>query len=636
MKRFWHNILLFITRAYARGIWMPLLCAVMICMLTFGIIFLINYYLGSNIPIGRIIELMLDPGSYDSDIMPAPTFQLIITLVGAVVFTSLLITTVSNMFSNQAEAYRNGEIDLDLKRHVVILGANKIFYNSLNYILEVPGTKVLMTTQPAKEVRAMIASHIGHKKADTFIIVSGDRRQEENLSRISFGEAKRIFILGEDEEKDHDAANIACFKLLCKLPKRTIVDCTIQIDSPEVLLLFSQTRLQRKRIRLTCFNPEELLARTLFINEGKDGILLEFLEAQDNRVHHLIVIGTSSLSSEIAKLYLRLAHYPNFKESNKRTKLTVIDDNDTLQIGLQSNLREVCHMYEYGMQTEATDSIDTDNYYDFLDFEINHIKGKVLDEHVRKVITNICDGEDIIRVVISSTDTDQNFKDSISLPYFIYEKDCPVYVYQPTTGLTIDQENLPDYYDNLRQFGLNISLANVNTVLHKNILRASDYAVLYGRCGNDFENKIVEYDEFLERHENEQMDNPSLENEIHSTTTVMYILYLMLSHPNVDITTLDHFLNTQHLNWVTSQLLFGYMMMKKDELMEYTKRITAPDAGTARKDVRNIRIKYHQHINIAPYDMVSYEAHRYDEDYTKGIYVYLKKKLLGSHLNNPL
>jgi hypothetical protein len=55
---------------------------------------------------------MLDPGSFSSTEEPATLFQLIITIIGAVVFTSLLITTISNIFSNIAEAYRNGESNI--------------------------------------------------------------------------------------------------------------------------------------------------------------------------------------------------------------------------------------------------------------------------------------------------------------------------------------------------------------------------------------------------------------------------------------------------------------------------------------------------------------------------------------------
>ena len=144
---------------------MPLLCALGICLLALGFILIVDQIVGlftcSPISFWRIIELMLDPGSFSGSEKPATIFQLIITLIGAAVFTALLITTISNMFSNRAEAYRNGETEVDLQGHTLILGANNIFYNSLNFLLSHKGKKVILTSIKATEVRAKIASYIG-------------------------------------------------------------------------------------------------------------------------------------------------------------------------------------------------------------------------------------------------------------------------------------------------------------------------------------------------------------------------------------------------------------------------------------------------------------------------------------------
>ena len=200
---------------------MPLLCAVGICLLALGFIVIIDLIVGlftcSSISLGRIVELMMDPGAFSASEKPSTAFQFIIALIGAVVFTALLITTISNMFSNQAEAYRNGETDVDLQDHTLILGTNRMFYNSLEFLLEPQGRKVVLTSQKAKEVRARITSHIGSDRADEFIILTGDRRFVKNLERASYADAKKVYILGEDNESDHDAANISCLQELCNI-----------------------------------------------------------------------------------------------------------------------------------------------------------------------------------------------------------------------------------------------------------------------------------------------------------------------------------------------------------------------------------------------------------------------------------
>ena len=623
-----NKALLFLTKAYAHGVWKPLACATLICLCTFGSILLIDIFSGSSISFGRIIELMLDPGAFSSTEEPATVFQLVITIIGAVVFTSLLITTISNMFSNIAEAYRNGESNISLDDLIIIVGTNQIFYNSLDYFLSLKGDKVILTSVPAKEARSQISAHIGSDKANDFVIVTGDRRLDENLRRISFWDAKQIFILGEGNESDHDAANISCLKKLCKREKKNTIKCLIQIDSPEVDFLFSQTKFDLKNINLTCFNPQELLANSVLLNEHDAGIQLEYLESDDIRSHHLIVIGTSSISTEIAKLYLSIAHYPNYETNKKRSKLTIIDDNDALSLGLQSNLKDISHIHEYGAGLESEDSINTYDYFDILDFEINHIKGRVLDHHVRKVLERICDSNDIVHIIISSNDTDQNFKDSISLPYFVYEKDFPVCVYQPVTGLVIDQDNLPDYYDNLKQFGLNVSVKEAYTRQYRNILRASAYADNVICHPSRSESLIYDYDdELLDGLMMNQ--NKTIEIQKHNISTGTFIMYLMKNHPGVDITNLSYFINMLHQNWMAFRLLYGHRMMTKQELLDFCKIMLDGNSDIAKSEIRNLRIKYHQNFYIAPYAMLPHYLHEYDLSYSKSIYTYLRIKHFG-------
>ena len=617
-----------LTRAYAHGIWRPLICAVIIFIITLSAVVTIDIVTKANVSFGRVIELMLDPGSFSYK-DESSTFQLLITIVGAVVFTSLLITTISNMFSNLAESYRNGESDLGstIKNHILIIGTNQIFYNSLKYLISQKGALVILSTESAKDVRLKISAHIGSDNAERFIIITGDRRHKENLRRVSYEKAKQIFILGENDETDHDAANISCLKELCKIHKEKEIECVIEIDSPEVLLLVSQTNLDLKNIKLRAYNPEEQLATNLFLNENPDGLNLEYLEKDDPRSHHLIVVGTSSLSTEIAKLYLNLAHYPNFCYLQKRSKLTIIDDNDLLTIGLQSNLKEVCHVHEFGTSLEAKDSFNT-KYHDILDFEINHIKGKLLDDHVQRTLAKICEPNDIISVVISSNDTDQNFKDSIRLPRHFYVNDYPVFVYQPVTGLIIDTINLPDYFNNLQQFGLNISLEHVAAKRDIAICRAITYA-------GDF----MYEDTKLEEINDADLDNSVMNNNIHIQRNGQgygkFIFYLMKTHSDSIQDLINSYEYVQysrymHSAWVTLRLLDGIQMMTKSSLAFFYTRLEDSNDDEIKYMMRMMKIKHHEHIDLVSYDMLRNSVKAYDMIYNKRIMEYLYSRYFQS------
>lgn len=574
MRRLWHRITLMITRSYARGVWMPLLCALCICLISLGVVVLINNLISSDISLGRILELMLDPGSFDAAEETA-TFQLIITLVGAVVFTSLLITTVSNIFSNRAEAFRNGEFDVDMKYHTVVLGTNQIFYNSLEFLYgytSILHSVVVLTTEPVKEVRSKIASYIGHDKADRFLIVSGDRRFLYNLERVSFNKATTLYILGEENEPDHDAANISCFKALCSAKERHC-DCYIQIDSKEVLSLFIETRSE-EYTGLQYFNPSELLAKTLLINDKiEQGLSLKYLEPYDEFSHHMIVIGSSSIATEIANLYLRIAHYPNYVVNHIKSKITIIDDNPSLELGLNSNLKNACHFYEYGNGNCPNNSFNGDEYDDILDFEITHISGKISDKHVRDLLESYKDTNDRLHIVIAANDTDQNFKDSISLPLYVYEQNVPVYVYQPITGLVIDKHRLPEYYNNLQQFGMKVSLADIDAYHKYDLIFAAD--ILEG---------ILYYEK--------TDDDPCLPKYLDSSL-IPYVHYLVNENRHM----LDanvHFGRCLHNCWVSSKMLAGYRMPIRKHIEEFRKiepalPIYKKNSPTCRRELMNMR-----------------------------------------------
>ena len=631
MKRLWHELTLLVTRSYARGVWMPLLCAVGICLLALGLILITDLIVGlftcTPISLGRIVELMLDPGAFSASEKPSTIFQLIIALIGAVVFTALLITTISNMFSNQAEAYRNGETDVDLKDHTLILGTNSMFYNSLEFLLGQQGRKVVLTTQKAKDVRAKITSYIGSDKADEFIILTGDRRFVKNLERASYAEAKQIFILGEDGEKDHDAANISCLQDLCNIHnERDNVECLIEIDNPDVLLLFSQTKLDLKGIKLRCFNRDELSAAKLLIYD-ENGLRLPFLSSDDERSQHLIVVGSSSLSVEIAKLYLKLAHYPNFLSKGKRSKLTIIDDCPYLNLGRQSNLKDVCHINEFGKGSTPVDTFNGDEYDDLLDFEINHICGNILDEHVRKALESSCTSNDYISVVISSEDTDKNFRESISLPDRIYEDDCPVYVYQPVTGLVIDKDSLPYYYDNLNQFGLNISLEDIYAKQQTDLIRAVSYAdLMIGVIVSDPNFSDIFLDEHFKK-----SDIKEQRRRINEAQYIQYLLKVKGSDADID----ESFFKGMHLNWMATQLLSVYRMMPRNLWETYNRRLSSdPMDKDARIGLMGCKELSHQLFSLTSYERLENSIKEYDQTFIRHLYEYLSKHISKNDIKN--
>ena len=83
-----------------------------------------------NVDGWRVIELLLDPGSFcDSDEEACGKaniyFQLIVTLLGAVFFTSFLIGSVGNFLERRIDRYRNGGVAYEVDNHILIIGAGE-------------------------------------------------------------------------------------------------------------------------------------------------------------------------------------------------------------------------------------------------------------------------------------------------------------------------------------------------------------------------------------------------------------------------------------------------------------------------------------------------------------------------------
>ena len=288
-----------------------------------------------------------------------------------------------------------------------------------------------------------------------------------------------------------------------------------------------------------------------------------------------------------------------------------------MNLGLQSNLKEVCHTYEYGAKTISDDSFDENYYHDILDFEIHHIKGNMLDSHVYNVLDKLYNEEDITNIVISSNDTDQNFKDSISLPYYFYTDDRPVFVYQPATGEIINADKLPDYYDNLHQFGQNVSLEGKYNELSCHANRAVAYTSLVFTQSERDINDIT--DDQLDRERTTiVMERANIKNTIQ-------LIYAIMKHPDKDI--YDEILvRCFHRNWVTWGLLFGISMMTKHLRDDYFyERSYSRDK--ANEELRMYKNKYRMHYDMVSFDMLEEGSKNYDMAFSKLTHDYFRSKL---------
>lgn len=590
MKNIWSDIKLIISKSYARGTFMPMLCASIMCLLTFAVIIFLNISLSKEVSIGRIIELMLDPGSFNYQEEPSMMFQLLITLTGAIVFTALLITTISNIFSNKAEEFRNGELSFKFTEHILILGTNNIFYASLSDFVKMDKRKVVMTSAPIKDVRTRMISIIG-EKANDFILISGERKYATNLDKVCISQASEIYILGETNERDHDSINLFCFKHICdnSLKTRHIQKCLLEIDNDSTLYLLTHMRLNTMKLRYRFFNPNELISYNL-------------LKHPKFNFQNLIIIGDSELATTIAKMYLKFAHSPISIAKHNKVKLTIIDNNDTIAFGNNSDFTHMVHYKEYGTGTKAKDHFSSNTYDDFLNIEINHIKGDIKNKHVQDNINSILLPDEQSTVVIASESADINFRNCFSLPKYIYEQDIPTFVYQPIEGILIQKEEMEEYYDNIIQFGESISTSDVFNALTDSIIDA--IATSEENVCNKETNKKSNGIDIFEKY--------PFSTQKSTVDFARHLVTNCIKHVNAgNITDQEHktaMIHAWHNCLVVSKLLDGYNPLESNFYIENKSN----DKYAYNSYLMYMRNNKHQLSYIKPYNTIDKKYQEYD------------------------
>ncbi len=318
----------------------------------------------------------LDPGYQHSVAPHARWFGLLIAIFG-VGMVSLLTGVLSSGIDQRADKYKKGLTRYYFKNQIVILGANdmvasiianlrqaereerasetRILKRLLNAIRRLLGRTytdiVVMTstdTDKIESLREHLLAGLTASERKNIEVLYGDRSSKESLRAIHIANAKRVFLLGENDEKDnvdsfHDALNMFCLNiiktLLAESNRANRLPCHMLFEYQTTFSVFQKTDISediKKYIEFLPFNFYEMHAQKILIGratsatdrgncdslEGCNGIKYD-----DDKHVHLIIVGMSRMGIAMAIEAAHLAHYPNFVRDPKncRTRITFID-----------------------------------------------------------------------------------------------------------------------------------------------------------------------------------------------------------------------------------------------------------------------------------------------------------------------
>lgn len=536
----------------------------------------------------QIIALYLDPGVFDAYSDKHTWFPLVITFVGIFVFTALLITVFTNVFSNISDAYRKGERRYSgMKEHTLILGANRMLIGMLTALKEDESIKniLIMTASPVESLRDKIEAYFGDKKFMKRITFYYDERNnEQNLNEACARDAKEIFIIGEDGEVDHDSVSISCCEKLERICKNSphSVHCFLVLDnqsSAEIYHYHNKKFSQETKLLVDVVDIKEYVAEQTLLGKNGDGQLPidgKGIKADTEQYIHFIISGMTPMAKAMAITAAHLCHFPNFdpKTGDRKTIITFIDYDikrkRDIFVSEHQNLFMLSHFKDIsfdsnGKRQEVIHTPDSD-YGDFLDVAWEFVDADISSPEAKAYLAELAnDRSRQLAIAICQESQEDNMSAALHLPAGVYvmERNIPIYVHLWEQGDAITKANATGQFGHIYCFGTGTS-ADKDPLFKKRLSRGQRVNFVYSTM--DDENPTYSPEKSLKMWYN------CKESDKFSSIYCSNSLIIKQHSFGEDLANIgESIYEVEHRRWVLSVLLLGqkaYPFIEREKLKD--------------------------------------------------------------------
>lgn len=469
-----------------RGRQLVWLIGILVIVLFLIAILVKAFFADGGIGTSSILALFFGVDSLNDSSGVQTAVMLVIALLGTFLFSTFLISVITNIVDNISESYRVGKIHVKLSDHTVFLGANHLLIGMLRELSRTgeTGEILILTTSNVEELRESVFSSFEGKTHASFrkrlVFEYAERDQEENLLAACAADAKRIFILGEEDEPAHDSRSIAAVDILSRLCKDSThdVSCTVVLEDPVSTKAYVMKGKAvsvelGSRLRLNLVNVYDYYAELVLTAAGHTpidhGVSVEGdsvhisngIGKDDRQFVHLVISGSGHMAEAFARTAFSMLHFPNFDENTleRRTIISLVSpDARKLMDGFHAayeNLFRISHYRFVGLE-ESREFVPEPGYGDFLDVEWEFIEGEMTSPFVRQLITGwVSDESQSVSIALCDLDSARNAADAITLPRVVYDRRTPVFVYQKDNANLLDVAGQSVVYrDCLIPFGM--------------------------------------------------------------------------------------------------------------------------------------------------------------------------------------
>ena len=660
MKKYWKRLLLRFDRSFSTNrAWKQLFWVVGFCVmwtLLLWVVWLImkpcisrDTNIGEDL--SHVIRLMFGSSNYPLMDSGMPHwYQLLIAIVGTMFFTAFLISTFSNVLTNRAASHRKGFLRYWFSDHVLILGGSKVAVGILKSIASDEQLRkkevVILSNKDAEELWAHIMPLLTDEEQKVNLtIYHGERNMKEELKKSQVELASLIYIIGEDDEKEHDSINVDSWKLVRALrneESKVIAQCYMLLERNASTYVFNALpREDTKTMETTIVNRLESVAQQVLIGDDVRGDAYTLdrgkIVVGSDKYVHLVVVGMTQMGYAMATTAAHLCHYPNF-DANHRTKITFIDPNAEEEMkmfkGRYPGLFELSHSCYRENEVKKEEKDPLPKYGDFLDVEWEFVKGSVVDDWVRKLLMYWSEDEhQILTLAFCGEKAERNMAEALYLPSGFFrhvdeacpltEKDPLIWVYQPENSALVDTAHEVSRYKNLLPFGT--MTGSFDSQMGKRLAAAKRINYLY-----QLENEKKVFDTMAEQEAldkmwlvlsyAEKMSNIYAANSIYCKFRSMGIK----KGESVPEASVERLAQIEHARWNLEKLLVGFSAMPINERGRINDGLNRTDAKIMKE---NDELKKHmfEHKDITPYDDLPKESKGFDKAIVQNLAAVIEK-----------
>lgn len=598
-----------------------------------------------------------------SEIFWLRLFAVLLSLTGTFAFGGLLISTITNIFSQRVSIIREGLMSYRFNTHILIIGFNNISSGLINQLLNAKTQHnkqiVILSQQITKDIVKVLSSDFSKKQLKRITVLYGERTSIKDLERARVKYADEIFILGENDEADHDSKNNACIinikKILSSFDKKensgSMLNCHVLYNSQTTHAAYQFGNIQDqkqgntvKNLVINSFSFYENWAQKVFVDcKHKDLVYspLDFepISQNSNSYVHLIIAGMTRMGFAMGLQAIRQAHYANFNK--RKTRVSFIDSNADREFDyFKSRFQSFC----MAIDIQYFDLIENKHHkyigtLDFIDIELVFIKANFESQEVRDMLLSWTNDKNALSTIaICFNNPGTALAAGLYMPDQIYQRNVNILVRQESehsilTFLHADDKNAFNKYQRVKAFGMTNDCVMPQTYNHFKAMAVNFFYSCNNSLPESFSevdiNKMIElWNNLMEKHKwSSRYNSQSIPVKINALKTLQNIplneeltdvaLKEMLTNNNIEVLS-----QIEHARWNVETLLAGFYPPSEDELLQststaddYWRAVNNKDKANDPDNVNQFKVVHKSFVNskkarmihpcLAPYNALS-------------------------------